>query len=77
MTDKLREIADNADIIVNGYSFTRQGEAIRVLNLNNPEKASVLRVSGELLETSMDDIEICIVQGYLSRNLRFLEDSNA
>lgn len=77
MTDKLREIADHADIIVNGYSFTREGEMVRVLNLNNPEKASVLRVSGELLETNMDDIEICIVQGYLSRNLRFLEDSDA
>lgn len=41
MTDRLREIADHADMIVNGYSFTRQGEAIRVLNLNNPEKAAV------------------------------------
>jgi len=75
--DELRKIADRADLIVNGYAYTRQGESVRVLNLNNPDKASVLRMSGELLETNMDDIEICIVQDYLARNLRFLEDSDA
>ena len=74
MTDKLKSIADGADIIVNGYSFTRQDDLIRVLNLNNPEKASVMRMDGEPLETSMDDIEIRIVQEYLARNRRFLED---
>ena len=59
MTEKLKRIADDADIIiVNGYSFTKQGDLIRVLNLNNPEKASVMRMDGETLETSMDDIEI-------------------
>jgi hypothetical protein len=74
MTDKLKSIADGADIIVNGYSFTKQDDLIRVLNLNNPEKASVMRMDGEPLETSMDDIEIRIVQEYLARNRRFLED---
>ena len=58
MTEKLKRIADDADIIVNGYSFTKQGDLIRVLNLNNPEKASVMRMDGETLETSMDGIEI-------------------
>jgi len=74
MTEKLKRIADDADIIVNGYSFTKQGDLIRVLNLNNPEKASVMRIDGEPLETSMDDIEIRIVQEYLAKNRRFLED---
>ena len=74
MTDRLKEIADQADIIVNGYSFTRQGNVVRVLNLNNPDKASVMNLDGEPLETSMADIEIRIVQEYLAKNLRFLED---
>lgn len=77
MNNRLREIADQADIIVNGYSFTRQNEHIRILNLNNPDKAAVMRLDGEVLETSMDDIEICIVQTYLAKNLRFLEDPDA
>ena len=54
MTEKVREIADQADMIVNGYSFTKEGESVRVLNLNKPEKATVLRLDGETLETSMD-----------------------
>ena len=73
MTEKVREIADRADMIVNGYSFTRDGESVRVLNLNNPEKATVMRLDGEALETSMDDIEIRIVQEYLAKNRCFLE----
>ena len=36
---KLKTIADKADIIVNGYAFTRNDERIQVLNLNCPEKA--------------------------------------
>ena len=36
----IREIADAADVIVNGYAYTKDGENIRVLNLNNPEKAA-------------------------------------
>ena len=73
MTESLREIADRADMIVNGYSFTKDGDAVRVLNLNRPEKASVFRMDGEMLETSMDDIELHIVQEYLAKNRRFLE----
>ena len=35
----IKEVADAADIIVNGYAYTKDGENVRVLNLNNPEKA--------------------------------------
>ena len=73
MTDNLREIADDADMIVNGYTFKRNGNRIQVLNLNQPGKATVFSPDGEALETSMDDIEIRIVQDYLARNRRFLE----
>ena len=40
---KLKTIADKADIIVNGYAFTRNDERIQVLNLNCPEKAVVMQ----------------------------------
>lgn len=73
MTSKLQAIADNADVIVNGYAFTKSDDRIFVLNLNKPDRAAVLRSSGEALETSMDDIELSIVTEYLQRNLKYME----
>ena len=59
--DKIKEIADKADMIVNGYAFTRENDQIRILNLNNLDKALVISADGKVLETTMDDIEIRIV----------------
>ena len=73
MTSKLQAIADNADVIVSGYAFTKSDDRIFVLNLNKPDRAAVLRSSGEVLETSMDDIELSIVTEYLQRNLKYME----
>ena len=30
----IKDIADKADMIINGYAFTRDGEYIRILNLS-------------------------------------------
>ena len=73
MTSKLQAIADNADVIVNAYAFTNSDDHVSVLNLNKPDRAAVLRSSGEVLETSMDDIELAIVTEYLQRNLKYME----
>ena len=71
----LLKIADNADLIVNGYAFTRNEIGFRVLNLNRPESACVLSQHGAVLETTMDDIELSIVQDYFTRNQKYLEES--
>ncbi len=34
----IKTIADKADVIVNGYAFTKEDDFIRVLNLNCPSK---------------------------------------
>lgn len=73
MTENLIKIADAADVIVNGYAFTAEGDHISVLNLNKPDQAAVFSVAGEVLETSMDDIELSIVQNYLQKNRKYLE----
>ena len=70
----IKTIADNADFIVNGYAFTRVDDRIQVLNLNSPDKAVVFNVDGEVLETTMDDIELSIVSRYLQQNLKYMED---
>ncbi len=70
----IKSIADNADVIVNGYAFTREGDRIKVLNLNCPDKAVVFSSDGVVLETSMDDIELAIASRYLQQNLKYMED---
>lgn len=75
--DKIKEIADKADMIVNGYAFTRENNQIRILNLNNLEKALVISEDGKVLETTMDDIEIRIVLDYWSSDRKFMEDEDA
>ena len=68
----ITEVADKAEIIVNGYAFTKDVSNIRVLNLNNPQKAVLLRNNGEVLATSMDDIELDIVLDYYRRNKKYM-----
>ena len=70
----IKQIADAADMIVNGYAFTLCPEGYRVLNLNRPDRAVVFSKNGDVLETSMDDIEIRIAVNYLEKNRRFLEE---
>ena len=52
----IEEIADKADMIINGYAFTKDGDYIRVLNLNCVNHAAVI-LNGKIVETNMDDIE--------------------
>ena len=70
----IKTIADKADIIVNGYAFTCIEDRIHVLNLNNPDKAVVFSPDGQVLETTMDDIELSIASRYLKQNLKYMED---
>jgi hypothetical protein len=70
----IKTIADNADIIINGYAFTRKNDSIHVLNLSNPCKAVVFSLDGKVLETTMDDIELSISSRYLQQNLKYMED---
>ena len=69
-----KTIADNADLIINGYAFTKSGDYIRVLNLNRPNKALVFDYNQEVIETSMDDIEVRIAGDYLKKNRKFMEE---
>ena len=64
-------------MIVNGYAFTRENNQIKILNLNNLDKALVISEAGEVLETTMDDIEIRIVLDYWSSDRKFMEDEDA
>ena len=70
----IQEVADAADVIVNGYAFTKCHLGFRVLNLNHPECAAVFSQAGEVLETTMYDIELDITRNYLEKNRKYMED---
>ena len=72
--NKLEANADSAEMIINGYAFIKAGNNVKVINLNNPNKALLMDNTGDVLETSMDDIEISIVQAYWEKNKQFAED---
>jgi len=70
----IKKVAEDADVIVDGYAFTKCEEGCRVLNLNNPAKAVVFLNDSSVAETTMDDIELQIVSEYLKRNRKYMED---
>lgn len=73
---KVKEIADKADMIINGYAFTREGNYIRVLNLNLINHAAVI-LKDKIVETNMSDIENRIVLDYYNENKEFMEGADA
>lgn len=70
--DKLSEIANRADMIVNGYAFTKEEHIVRVLHLEVPHHAAVLSEAGDVIETNMNDIELALIGQYYARNRKFL-----
>ena len=75
--NQIKEIADNADMIVNSYAFTRKNGTISVLNLRRTECAMVISEDGKLLETNMDEIEQVIVQDIWKKNSKYMELEDA
>ena len=69
----VKDIADKADMIINGYAFTKEGEYIRVLNLNCLNHAAVI-YKDKVVETNMDDSEKQIVIDYYENNKQFMEE---
>ena len=68
----IKDVADKADMIINGYAFTKDNDCIRVLNLNHTNRAAVI-YKDEIVETNMDDIEEQIVSDYYKKNRKYME----
>ena len=72
--EEIAKICSAADMIVCGYAFTKtQDTNIRVLQLARPNHALLMSEKGEILETSMDDVELNIVMGYWQRNKKYMK----
>ena len=75
--EKIKKIADSADMVVGGYAFTKNDGIIAVLNINKPEYAMVLSLDGKLLETNMEPVEQALVMRTWEKNSSLMEDDNA
>ena len=71
--EKAMAIAENADIVLNGYAVTRDSENFRVVNLRTG-KAAYIITSGELSETNMDDVESAIAVRIISENRKYIAE---
>ena len=74
MSEKmLQDVANQADMIVRGYAFTKKEGFISILNLNRPDSAMCIAEDGTMLESSMDEIEQAIVQKIWKQDAEFME----
>lgn len=78
MSEKeVQSIAENAQMVVGGYSFTKKGDNISILNLSNPTSSMLIALDGTMLETNMEPVEQALVLRYFEKNAAFMEDENA
>lgn len=69
--EKATEIAEAADLVLNGYAVTRDGENFKVINLNSGKAAYIMN-SGVLSETNMDEVEAEIARRIVNENRRYI-----
>ncbi|MCR5502239.1 MAG: hypothetical protein K6F53_04480 [Lachnospiraceae bacterium] len=75
--EKVKRIADDADMIIRGYAFKRDGDFIRVFNINDGESAMMMTPEGVMLETNMDDIQQVIVKRIWEQDSQYMEGADA
>lgn len=75
--NELVKIAENADMIINNYAFTRKDTNIKILNLRHPASAMLISNDGKMLETNMDEIEQSIVLNIWKKDSEYMEKADA
>lgn len=69
----IKKVADEAEVIIDGYAFSKHENGYRVLNLNQPDKVTVFAADGAVLETTTNDIELHIAAKHLKSSLKYME----
>ena len=73
---KILSIAEDADLIVKGYAFKKNGDFIHVFNINDGISAMVIDENGTMIETNMDEIQQVIVKNIWERDSKYMEASD-
>ncbi len=72
--EKIREIADKADMIIKGYAFTRNDEGlIQVIYLGDSASSMIITADGERVATNMDEIEQALVLDIWKKDSKYME----
>lgn len=71
--DRKKEIAEQAEVIINGYAVIKNDIGMLVVNLNADNASAVFDRNDEMLETSMDDIDLAIAHDYLIKSKKYME----
>ena len=71
--EEIRKIADEADMIIKGYAFTKDDNFIKIFNTNDGISAMVINLDGNMIETNMDDIEQALVKKIWERDSKYME----
>ena len=72
--ERLKEIADAADMIIRGYAFRRNEDGfIQILNLRFPDSALVIDEDGRVIASNMADIEEVLVQNIWKRDSKYMK----
>jgi len=72
--EKIREIADKADMIIKSYAFTRNDEGlIQVIYLGDSASSMIITADGERVATNMDEIEQALVLDIWKKDSKYME----
>jgi len=69
--EKIREIANAADLVVNGYAMLQEGARIKIVHLYSGHVVVIDETQG-VIESSMDEIEEVLALRCLAENRQFL-----
>ncbi len=73
----MQEIADAASFIIDGYAMEVLDSGMRITNLHRLDHVAFLSPKGEVLETTMDDIELHIAMKHYEKARAYMEDDDA
>ena len=73
MTLNLEKIANDAEVIIDGFAVEKVEQGFRVFDLNNGKGIAIFLNDGTLMETNMDEIELVIAKERLNQSIKYIE----
>ena len=68
----IEQIANEADVIINGYAVSACKEGVRVDNLNTGCGCAIFKQDVTLIETNMDGIELELAKTYAQNAQKYM-----
>lgn len=71
--EKIKEICDEAAMIVKGYAFSKRNDLIYIFNANDGISSMIIKTDGTLIETNMNEIEQALVRNIWMKDSKYME----